>query len=416
MTTPRFPRLRFPRVAIVVAASILAGAAASSGAHADEPVRPAVGKPLIQAQADARAHNFARALAAVNQAEAVRDKTANETLLIAQMRASIAQQSGDYQGAVTADEALLKTGQLGREQQQNLLMAEAGAEYQLKNYAATESAIERYEHAGGKSAAMKQLRIQSAFLANDYRQAAALEGANIAAELRARQTPSETDLQLLANSQIQTGDKTGLDDTMVDLVRFYPKPDYWAQLLHGLRADPNLPPRLQFDVDRLRLAVGLLTSTSDFMNAAELGVQAGLPQSALHVLDAGYNSGALGKDAGAARELRLVALVRQTIAAKKASVAADLADARKSPDGNALVAEGYTMVDIGDGAAGLAAMKEGIAKGGLTAPDEATFHLGLAYLTTGDKDDAIRTFDSVGGHGPAAQLASLWKLEAAKTA
>ncbi len=397
-------------VALIVAS--LSGTAA----FADEPVRPAVGKPLIQAQEYARRHDFTRALEAVNKAEAVRDKTANESLLIAQMRASIAQQSGDYQGAIAADEALLKTGQLGREQQQNLLMAEAGAEYQLKDYAATESAVERYEHAGGKSAAMKQLRIQSAFLAKDYKQAAALEGDNIAAELRARQTPGETDLQLLANSQIQIGDKSGLDNTMVDLVRFYPKPDYWAQLLHGLRADPNLPPRLQFDVDRLRLAVGLLTSTSDFMNAAELGVQAGLPQSALHVLDAGYNSGALGKDAGAARELRLVALVRQTIAAKKGSVAADLADARKSSDGNALVAEGYTMVDVGDGAAGLAAMKEGIAKGGLTAPDEATFHLGLAYLMAGDKDDAIRTFDTVGGNGPAAQLASLWKLEAAKTA
>ncbi len=410
MTMPRF------RMSALLAVSLLAGATAFGSARADEPVRPAVGKPLIQAQAYAREHNFARALAAVSQAEGVRDKTPNESLLIAQMRASIAQQSGDYRGAIAADEALLKTGQLGHEQQQNLLMAEAGAEYQLKDYPATESAVERYDRAGGKSPQMKQLLIQSAFLAKDYKQAASFESADIAADLRARRTPSETDLQLLANCQIQTGDTAGLDDTMVDLVRFYPKPDYWAQLLHGLRADPNLPPRLQFDIDRLRLAVGLLTSTGDFMNAAELGVQAGLPQSALHVLDQGYNTGALGKDAGASRELRLVALVRQTIAAKKASIPSDLADARKATDGNALVAEGYTMVDIGDGAAGLAAMKEGIAKGGLTAPDEATFHLGLAYLMTGDKDDAIRTFDTVAGSGPAAQLASLWKLEAAKTA
>ena len=407
------------RTRSALAAVLFAGAvpamSLSRPALADEPVRPAVGKPLIEAQELARRHDYARALDEVGKAEAVRDKTASETLLIAQMRASIAQESGDYNGAIAADEALLRTGQLGPQQQQNILMAEAGATYQLHDYPRTEAVVEHYEKEGGRSAAMRQLLIQSAFLAKDYKQAGALEAANVAAELRARQTPSETDLQLLANCQIQTGDKAGLNGTMIDLVRFYPKPDYWAQLMQGIRSDPNLPERLQFDVDRLRVSVGLLTSTSDFMNAAELGVQAGLPVTALDIMNKGYASGALGKDPGAPREARLVALIRKTVADRKASMAADLAAAAKATDGNALVSQGYTTVDLGDGPAGIAAMKQGIAKGALLSPDEAELHLGLAYLMTGDKADAMRTFDTVGGNGPAANLASLWKLQAAKT-
>ncbi len=391
--------------ALLLGAAILLAPAA----QADEPVRSAVGKPLLQAQAYARRGDYRAALARVAAADAVRDKTANEELLIAQMRASIAQQSGDYQGAIAADEDLLRTGHLGAAQQQNLLMAEAGSAYQLHDYARTETAIERYEKAGGRSPEMRKLLIQVAFLQKDYAKAAQLQQATIQQQIRAGQTPSETDLQLLANCQIQTSDKSGLAATMTDLVRYYPKPDYWAQLLQGLRADPNVPDRLQFDVDRLRLATGNMTATADYINAAEIAVQNGLPNQALAVMNQGYQTGALGKDAGAAREARLVALIRQQIAQKKTELPGQLTEAESVPDGNALVSVGYSMVDSGEDQPGLAAMQRGIAKGHLTSVDEARLHLGLAYMMAGDKADALKTLQSV-TNGPAGEIASLWTL------
>ena len=61
---------------------------------------------------------------------------------------------------------------------------------------------------------------------------------------------------------------------------------------------------------------------------------------------------------------------------------------------------------------GLALMEQGIAKGGLRRPDEAKLHLGIAYLSAGQKAKAIQTFRDVGGTDGTADLARLWLIHA----
>ncbi len=371
-------------------------------------LRPVVGKPLEKAEALARQRQFPAAMAQVDIAEAARDKTPNEIFVITELRASIAQQSGDYKGAIAADDALIRSGRVGLAEQQKLLMAEASSAYQLRDYPQTIAAIERYTKAGGNLPAMQQLLIQCYYLQRDYTQASVAQSQQIEAEIRARQVPPEAQLQLLANCQLQSNDQAGLTRTMVRLVTYYPKPDYWAQLMHGLRANPNVPDRLQYDIDRLRLEVGLLTTMPDYMDMTELAVQAGLPAQALSVIDRGFASGVLGHDAQAAREARLKALVEKTIADKKASIASDEAAARTMKTGDALLDVGYSYVDLGQYQKGIAVMKDAIARGGLVAPEDATLHLGLAYLAAGDKPGAIGTLQQVSGSDGAADLAHLW--------
>ncbi|WP_428374437.1 hypothetical protein [Lichenicoccus sp.] len=382
----------------------------SPPAQAQEALRPVVGKPLQKAQALAHQGNFPGALAQINIAEAARDKTANESFVIDEMRAAVAQQSGDFKSAIGADDVLLKSGRVPAAEQQRLLMAEASSYYQLRDYAGTIAAIDRYHKAGGASPALETLLIQCYYLQKDYVRAAAVQSAQIQAELRARQTPPEGQLQLLANCQLQSRDNAGLTHTMTLLVTYYPKPEYWAQLMQGLRANPNVPDRLQFDIDRLRLEVGLLTSTQDFMDMTEMAVQNGLPHQGLVVMDKGYASGALGRDPQAARETRLKALVEKTVAEKRASIATDEASARSQPNGNALLAVGYSYVDLGQYPKGIAVMKEAVAKGGLLNPEDAQLHLGLAELASGDKAAATATLQNVHGTDGAGDLAQLWQL------
>ncbi len=395
-----------------------AAAAAQSQADAQpadpNALRPIVGKPLEKAEALARQGQFPAALAQVDIAEAARDKTPNEVFVITELRASIAQQSGDYKGAIAADDALIRSGKVGIAEQQKLLMAEAASAYQLRDYPQTITAIERYTKAGGNAPSMQQLLIQCYYLQRDYNQAAVAQSQQIEAEIRAGQVPPEAQLQLLANCQLQSSDQVGLTRTMVRLVTYYPKPDYWAQLMHGLRANPNVPDRLQYDIDRLRLEVGLLTAMPDYMDMAELAVQAGLPMQALSVIDRGYASGVLGHDAQASREARLRTLVQKTIADKKASIAADEASARTMKTSDALLGVGYSYVDLGQSQKGIAVMKEAMARGGLTAPEDATLHLGLAYLAAGDKPTAISTLQTVTGADGAADLAHLWLVRLGK--
>ncbi len=414
-------RTRHPRGACLPFAGLMTGALLSgaplaaivtaTATQAQEALPRDIGRPLQDAQELAKKSDFPGAMAKVNEAAAAHDKTAYASFVIEEMRASVAQQSGDLKTAISADDALLASGRIPSADRQRLLMAEASSYYQLHDYAGTIKAIQRYEKAGGNPATLQQLKIQCYYLLKDYPHAAAEQSAQIEAEIKANKTPSEQQLQLLASCQIQSHDEAGLTQTMTRLVEYYPKPQYWAQLLQGLRANPDLPPGLDYDVDRIRLAVGLLGSTSDFMDMTELAVQQGLPGQALDVMNKGYAAGALGKGAEAARQARLRALVEQTIASKKASLPADEAAARRTGNSNAMLAVGYTAVDLGQSQQGIALMREAITKGGLSEPDAAMLHLGLAYKQAGETAEAIRMMQAVGGHGAAAELAHLWMLQ-----
>ncbi|MCQ8279161.1 hypothetical protein NFI95_11975 [Acetobacteraceae bacterium KSS8] len=389
---------------------LLASAAVAAPAFAD-PLRPEVGKPLQRAQAELRKHDYAAAMRDVNVADGVKNKTADESYVIAQMRAAVAQSSGNTADAIKADDALIDSSRTSSAEKTRLLMAEASMAYNAKDYPRAISAIERYFKAGGSDPAMHTILIQSYYLQKDYPNAAKAQERQIAQEEKAGQKPTENQLQLLASTQQQAKDMDGFNATMVKLVQDYPKPEYWANLIHGLRTNPNVSDRLAYDVDRIRLAVGLLTSTADFMDMAELATQQGLPMQGQKVMAAGYASGALGKDAGAAREARLKALIDRTAAETKANLAKSEAAALASPTGGELLTVGYNYVDAGQAAKGIDLMKQGIAKGGLASKDDALLHLGLAEMDAGMKADAIRTLKTVGGNDGAAELAQLWILQ-----
>lgn len=397
------------RLLHAVLLSLAAGAVAAPALA--EPLRPEVGKPLQKAQGELRKRDFAGAMRDVNAADAVRNKTPDETYIIAQMRAAVAQSSGNVSDSISADDALIASPRTSGPEKTRLLMAEASLAYNAHDYPRAETAIERYFKAGGTDAAMHTILIQSYYLQKDFPNAAKAQQRQIAMEEKNGQKPAENQLQLLASVQQQSKDLDGFNATMVKLVQYYPKPDYWANLVHGLQTDPNVSDRLTYDVDRIRLAVGLLTSTSDIMEMAELATQQGLPMQGQKVMAAGYASGALGKDAGAAREARLKALIDKTAAQTKADLAKNEAGAQASTTGGELLTVGYNYVDAGQAAHGLDLMKQGIAKGGLASMDDARLHLGLAQMDAGLKADALRTLKTIGGNDGAAELAQLWILQ-----
>jgi hypothetical protein len=54
---------------------------------------------------------------------------------------------------------------------------------------------------------------------------------------------------------------------------------------------------------------------------------------------------------------------------------------------------------------GIGFIEQGIAKGGLKAPDEAKVRLGMAHLRAGQKDKAIATFQTVKAGGGLSDIA-----------
>jgi hypothetical protein len=272
------------------------------------------------------------------------------------------------------------------------------------------AASERYLKVAGSNAGVETILIQSYYLEKDYANAARVQQSVVESAIKAGKIPTESQLQLLAACQTAMKDTGGATHSYILLAKYYPKPDYWAQLLHGLITNPKIPGSLQLDVYRIRLAAGTLSAPADFMDMTELAMQAGLPQLALNLMNQGYALGALGKDAGAAREARLKALVVKTVEDKKASAAADEAAAAQAPSSNALIVAGYNEVTFGNVDKGLDLIKQGIAKGVLD-PDGAKLHLGLAQMDGGRKADALATLKSVGGTNGASDIAQLWIIK-----
>jgi hypothetical protein len=162
------------------------------------------------------------------------------------------------------------------------------------------------------------------------------------------------------------------------------------------------------DIYRLKLANGLLKKPSEFVEMAQLVIQAKAPAEALKVIDKGYKAGVLGVGAEAPRHQRLKDLAEKTLADNNKTQAVDEAALVKAKDNDGLLAMGYGLVQAGQADKGLTMMNDAIKAGGLRNPEDAKLHLGEAYAVAGKKEKAITTLKSVGGKDGTADLARYW--------
>lgn len=377
-------------------------------------VRAEVGKPLQAAKSFLAAHNYAKAMAAVRQADAVSGKSAHEALLVAQMRAAVAQASGDLNTAGAAYKSLLDSGQIGGQEALNLMQAEVSIAFQQKNYQNVVYWADRYIKAGGTDAKIRSAPIEGYYLQGNYAEAAKLQSAAVQADLRAGRAPSEESLQLLYSCQNHLNDKAGALLTIKQLVYFYPKPDYWLNVINTLRTKPGFNDRFLVDIYRLEFALGLVNKPEDAMDYAELLLQSKLAGEAKNVVDKSFQGGLLGVGPETARHQRLKALVDKTYDQVKGQFGKEDADAATDHDGNRLLGLGEIYASYGDFAKGIPMMEQALRKDDLRHPEDAKLHLGIDYFNAGDKKKAIAELHSVTGADGAADLAQLWLLHIGK--
>ena len=174
---------------------------------------------------------------------------------------------------------------------------------------------------------------------------------------------------------------------------------------------------MALDVYRLQLATGNLAVTNDYMEMAQLALQAGFPVEGKKVIDEGFGNGALGKGAEADRHKRLRDLAVKRIAEAEKAAAGELAEANAAKDGNALVRIGYSQVTSGQAAKGVELIEAGIKKGNLKRPEDARLYLGMAYLQAGQKAKGVSILKSIRGYeGGVGDIANLWVLYSQKSA
>ncbi|MFZ4652557.1 MAG: hypothetical protein ACOYLV_17740 [Rubrivivax sp.] len=387
----------------------LLAAACVGTAHAQDGLRPEIGKPLQQAGELLRAGKGKEALAKVREADAVGGKTPAEQFTIDRMKGAAAQRAGDFPTTIQAFEAVMASGKVAGGEAAQIAESLAFAYSQQKDWPKTGQWIQKAQSLGSTSAQLKQLQAYVQGQSGDYSAIGRDAAAAVEAAEKAGRKPDEADLLRLADAQARTGNPGGQAATLEKLLFNYPKKEYWTAYLSRLPRKPNFADRLGLDVLRLRLATGNLSKPEDFMEMAQLSLQAGLPAEAVRIVEQGYKAGALGKGPEADRHKRLQDLAVKKAGEQKAAIDAQATEAAAQKTGEDLVKVGYAYASMGQADKGIALIEQGIAKGGLKNAEDARLRLGLAQLPR-DRAKATRTLQAVKGNDGTADIARLWTL------
>jgi len=388
-----------------------AQASAPQGAEAPaKPLRPEVANPVSAAQEAGRAGQKEQADAKLREAAAVPNLSMFEQAVIERGRASVSMSTRDWAQAIRSLEVVVNSNQFSGADQLQMVELLAKLNYQEKDYLRAVSWLRRYAQEGGSDAAVRDLLPQALYLSNEFKAAAEELEPRMTADEAAGRAPPEQMLRLLISCYVQLKDDAGYQRTLERMALAYPKPDYWSELLSRATKQPGFSERLWLDVYRLRFAAGVMRGADEYVEMANLALQAGYPSEALRVIDRGVSLALLGngKDAAAHTALR----ERASKAAEKDS--ADLARAETAAkgarEGDALVNVGFAYVSAGQAAKGVQLMEQGVAKGSLKRADEARLHLGQAMWQAGRKDDAVKALGAVQGNDGTAALARAWSV------
>lgn len=403
---------------IACAAACLWTAAAIAQVTAPTPaLRDELVVSLRAAQELLAGRKYAEALAQLAVTDGIAAKTAVETYFVERLRAAAASGAGDTQQATRSLEAVLASGQTPRPEQPALIEALAAGHYNLKHYAEAALWAGRYFEEGGANADVRLMMAQSFYLSGDFRSAVrellVLQRAQLAAGVN---TP-ESQLDMLAGSYIKLQDDVGYMQVLEQLLRSYPRVDYWADLLVRLERRPGFSGALVIDLFRLQFAANALGEASEYLELAQLAVQSGYLAEAMKVLDAGFAAGVLGKGADADKHARYRLQVgERTLAEFKAL---DMPDRQPSSanDADALFKLGYVWFTQGRNDAGRALMQQALDAGQMSRPAQARLRLGAAHAQAGNKPKArelLQAAQAASDTDGTADLARLWGILVAR--
>jgi hypothetical protein len=403
-------------ITLLVALWLGSNAFAQDKPAAGPTVRPEVGKPLQAAIDLLKGKKAKEALARAKEAQAVPNKTPYETYLVSRVLGQAAASAGEPATAASALESAAASSAAPEAERRQLLALAISQYYSLKDYSKSAALASKYLQ-GGADKSMRTIYVQSLYLGGQFSAAAREIASDVEAVEAAGKAPPEEELQLLANAYLQSKDTLHYGRAMEKLVTYYPKRDYWMNVVHSAVSRQGFNERLAIDVARLKLELGIMRNAQEYLDLAQLTMIEGFPAEAVRVIDKGYAAGVLGKGGEAERHKRLKDLAAKNLAEDKKAIALEEQKGVQAKDGKTLFTEGFNYVLHGKADKGLAMMQEGLKKGsGFSRIEHARLQLGYGYYLAGQKDRAIQTFKAVGGGDGAASIARLWVIRLSRAA
>jgi tetratricopeptide (TPR) repeat protein len=222
--------------------------------------------------------------------------------------------------------------------------------------------------------------------------------------------PGEQNIRLIHGACVAMNDEACQTLQFEKLVRHYPKPEYWENLVNTLFNDKKSTDKQQLNIMRLATHVGAVKEPLKFEECAQIAVALGLPGEAQTLLEEAFNKKYIVEPRQIERDKKLLAEAKAAATGDKATLAQQETSARANAAGNADVKLGAAYLSYGDNAKAIEALQRGIGKGSVRDPDEAGMLLGIAYMRSGNKEEAVKAFNTVKADATMARIAKLWLL------
>ena len=411
-------------LAAAAASVILLGAGlASPAAHAadeksdkdkaaEKKVSKAASKPLKAAKDAADAKKYPEALEKLKEAEALPDKTPYDTHVMNELYGFVYVRTQQYAEAAKALEAGLSDGFLEEAEVMSRLKALAQVNYQIKNY---DKAVEfgtRVMKAGQADDDMITLISQAYYIKGDYKGTIKFIDDYDDDQIKAGKSPKEQSLNLVLSSCIKLDDNDCATKSLERLVAYYPKPNYWQNLLQSIFQQPGMTDKNLLHVYRLASAVDGLRGADDYMEYAQLSIEAGSPGEAQAILEKGNSKNVFTDAKLADRSKRLLENAKKQADQDRAGLDKIAKDAAAGKTGDKDVSIGLAYISYQQYDKAVEAITRGLSKPGVQNQGEANLLLGIAQLGAGHKDEAQKAFNAVKGDPKLERIANLWSLHA----
>jgi tetratricopeptide (TPR) repeat protein len=395
----------------VSVAALVAPVAVQAAETAKPKISKPVAIPLQAAQKAMQEKKWDAALEELKKAQAVDKKTPVEDYQIDEFLGYILVQQKKYAQAAVVFERMLNSGNVPPEQVDDRTKAVAQMYFQEKEYKKAAEWAKKWLDKHPNQEDMSVLLGQSYYLLEDYKSAASTMSSVVSHVEKSGQAPKENYLQIVMSSYFKMDNKDGIAESLKKMVRYYPKTEYWNNLLDIYRRK-NTSDRVTLGYYRLMSDVGVLKDKGDYMESAQLAIEAGVPGEAQSMVEKGVESGVLksADKTEQGRFDRLLNAAKKQAAADRASLGQLAKDAEKATQGQADVALGQAYLSYGMIDEAIAALQAGLKKGGVTDVDEAQISLGIALIKKGQKDQARQAFKVVKSDSKWADLAELWSV------
>ena len=373
-------------------------------------VRPEWVKPFGEVQKLIGDKQYAQALEKLNALEATEKQTPYEIFFVARNKAALASISNNTPLLAASFEVMINSDFLSAEEKLRYLEGMAGTYFNNKQYAESKAWTLRYLEKNKDSTVMQDLLTRNSYLMNDFISAEKELKAQIEADDAAGVVSSLDRLRLLHSSYIKLDNNDGIVAALERIVTHYPQKDYWGDLVYKLIGKKTFSERLRLDWYRLLKATNNMEDDSQYSEMAEISLLAGLPLEAKSILEDGYKAGILGVGKNASKHKILMDKAIKQAADDVKTLDASEATAKTAKVGLPMVNMGYNLAVHGQYDRAIALMEQGIAKGGLKAPNEAYLHLGMVYLQNGNAEKAKEVFANIHGNEGATELAKYWLI------